>query len=61
VEPFLAELSGQPVFIAMQWEGREWLFSREARARFDYLFTDGMTFTDHRGRARGCGSTPRWR
>jgi hypothetical protein len=55
VEPFLAELSGQRVFIAMQW------FSREARARFDNVFTDGMTFTDHRGRAGGCGSTTRWR
>jgi len=52
IEPFLADLRSEPVFVAMQAEGREWvtLFSREARARFDYVFTDGMTFTDHRGR-----------
>ena len=52
VEPFLSDLRDKPVFIAMQAEGREWvsLFSRQARARFDYVFTDGMTFIDHRGR-----------
>lgn len=48
----LKQLEGQPVFTAMQAEGREWvaMFSRETRARFDYVFTDGMTFTDARGR-----------
>ena len=36
----------------MQAEGREWvkLFSREAIARFDYVFTDAMTITDTRGK-----------
>jgi histidinol phosphatase-like PHP family hydrolase len=36
----------------MQAEGREWvtLFSPEAIAKFDYVFTDGMTWTDHKGR-----------
>ena len=36
----------------MQAEGREWpkLFSKEAIARFDYVFTDAMTIVDHRGR-----------
>jgi hypothetical protein len=36
----------------MQGEGREWTttFSSEARARFDYTFTDALTFTDHKGR-----------
>jgi hypothetical protein len=48
---FLKEMEGQPVFVAMQAEGREWvdMFSPEVRAQFDYVFTDSMTFTDHRG------------
>jgi hypothetical protein len=51
IEPFLKTMAGQPVFVGMQAEGREWvkLFSREAVKRFDYVFTDAMTFTDHRG------------
>jgi hypothetical protein len=49
---FLDGLQGQPVFIGMQAEGREWqrLFSKETVARFDYVFTDAMTIVDHRGR-----------
>ena len=45
-------LDGQPVFKGMQAEGREWvtMFSKEAIAKFDYVFTDAMTFTDHRGK-----------
>jgi hypothetical protein len=36
----------------MQAEGREWvsIFSRETRARFDYVFTDSMTWTNPAGR-----------
>lgn len=36
---------------AMQAEGREWLdlFSEESRDRFDYVFTDAMTWTNNRG------------
>jgi histidinol phosphatase-like PHP family hydrolase len=36
----------------MQAEGREWtrMFSRETAARFDYIFTDSMTWTDNRGK-----------
>jgi hypothetical protein len=36
---------------AMQAEGREWLdlFSNESRERFDYAFTDAMTWTNNRG------------
>ena len=36
---------------AMQAEGREWLdlFSGESRERFDYVFTDAMTWTNNRG------------
>ena len=39
-------------FQAMQGEGREWAttFSQHAREQFDYVFTDAMTFTDHKGR-----------
>jgi hypothetical protein len=52
IEHFVQSLKGQPVFIGMQAEGREWprLFSKEAVARFDYVFTDAMTIIDHRGR-----------
>jgi hypothetical protein len=48
---FLKKMEGQPVFIGMQAEGREWvdMFSPEVRGQFDYVFTDSMTFTDHRG------------
>lgn len=39
-------------YIAMQAEGREWvnIFSRESIQKFDYVFTDAMTFTDEKGR-----------
>lgn len=39
-------------YLGMQAEGREWLniFSKETMAKFDYVFTDGMTFTDAKGR-----------
>jgi histidinol phosphatase-like PHP family hydrolase len=40
------------VFLGLQAEGREWvnIFSRESMNKFDYVFTDGMTFTDAKGR-----------
>jgi hypothetical protein len=52
VRAFAASLKGQPVFKAMQAEGREWtqMFSRSAAALFDYVFTDSMTWTDNRGK-----------
>jgi hypothetical protein len=52
LEPFLREMRGKPVFLAFQAEGREWvrLFSRGALERFDYIFTDSMTWTDDSGR-----------
>jgi histidinol phosphatase-like PHP family hydrolase len=39
-------------FLAMQAEGREWvdIFSKESIGKFDYAFTDAMTFTDEKGR-----------
>ena len=52
VRRFFESVKGQPVFIAMQAEGREWtqMFSRSAAALFDYVFTDSMTWTDNRGK-----------
>jgi histidinol phosphatase-like PHP family hydrolase len=39
-------------YVGMQAEGREWMnnFSKASYSRFDYIFTDGMTFTDAKGR-----------
>lgn len=39
-------------YSAMQAEGREWvtIFSTESINKFDYVFTDAMTFVDERGR-----------
>jgi hypothetical protein len=49
---YLNSMAGQPVFVAMQAEGREWvnMFSRDAIAKFDYVFTDAMTIVDNQGR-----------
>jgi len=49
---YMDTVKGQPIFRGMQAEGREWvtLFSAEAVAKFDYVFTDAMTFTDSKGR-----------
>jgi hypothetical protein len=49
---YINEVAGSPTFKGMQAEGREWitLFSEEAIAKFDYVFTDAMTFTDSKGR-----------
>jgi hypothetical protein len=51
LKAYLRKMEGQPVYVAMQAEGREWvkLFSPEVIAKFDYVFTDSMTFTDQRG------------
>ena len=45
-------LEGWPVFKAMQAEGREWvnMFSPEMIAKFDYVFSDALTFHDKQGR-----------
>jgi len=52
VRRYADSMKGQPVFVAMQAEGREWtgMFSRQVVALFDYVFTDSMTWTDNRGR-----------
>ncbi len=53
IDSVLATFRGYPQFyIAMQAEGREWVntFSKESIDKFDYVFTDCMTFTDEKGR-----------
>jgi hypothetical protein len=49
---YLEGIHKEPVFKAMQCEGREWvtLFTPKAVAGFDYIFTDAMTWTDNKGR-----------
>lgn len=49
---FVDSLKGQPCFIAMQAEGREWtqMFSDKGAGLFDYIFTDSMTWTDNHGK-----------
>lgn len=49
---YLDTMRSQPFILAMQGEGREWVttFSKEARDEFDYVFTDALTFTDHKNR-----------
>jgi hypothetical protein len=48
---YVETMKGQGVYVGMQAEGREWveLFSAEAIAQFDYVFTDAMTWTDDAG------------
>lgn len=49
---FHESMKGQPCYIAMQAEGREWMqmFTRKAVGLFDYVFTDSMTWTDNHGK-----------
>jgi hypothetical protein len=51
VHEYLDSMKGQPCYVALQGEGREWmtLTSPESIARFDYCFTDAMTFRDDKG------------
>jgi hypothetical protein len=52
VKEYITANRSVPVFHAMQGEGREWVetFSKEARQMFDFVFTDALTFHDHKGR-----------
>ena len=52
VREFVESTKHLPFYFGMQGEGREWpaTFSAESRHLFDYVFTDAMTFTDHKGR-----------
>lgn len=49
---WLEDMKESPFLLAMQAEGREWvnLFSPQVIDRFDYVFTDAMTFTDAAGK-----------
>ena len=53
IENFLAGYSKPPqTYLAMQAEGREWLemFSKDIINKFDYVFTDAMTWTNNNGK-----------
>ncbi|MEG1934374.1 MAG: hypothetical protein RR141_00130, partial [Rikenellaceae bacterium] len=52
VKQYRDTTSHMPFFFGMQGEGREWVstFSPKSRAMFDYVFTDAMTFLDHKNR-----------
>lgn len=52
VRAYLETMRDQPCYVAMQAEGREWrsCVSRDLAARFDYIFTDAMTFSDDKGK-----------
>lgn len=53
LKTFLGSYKKSPLtFLAIQAEGREWvkLFSKENIAKFDYVFTDGMTWTNDKGK-----------
>jgi hypothetical protein len=53
IDSALATMKDYPQFYkAMQAEGREWvdIFTTESMNKFDYVFTDAMTFTDAKGR-----------
>jgi hypothetical protein len=53
IDSVIALFRNYPQFyVAMQAEGREWvnIFSKVSIEKFDYVFTDAMTFTDAKGR-----------
>jgi len=52
LEAFLRQMDGKPAYKAMQAEGREWvrMFTKATLEKFDYVFTDSMTWTDDKGK-----------
>ena len=52
LETFLLEMRGRPAYVAFQAEGREWvrLFTKATLEKFDYVFTDAMTWSDGTGK-----------
>lgn len=52
VYEYYNEVKDMPFLRGVQGEGRKWTatFSQKALGVFDYLFTDGMTIVDHKGR-----------
>ncbi len=51
LEEFYSQFNDVPIFLAMQAEGREWVttFGKASIAKYDYVFTDAMTFSDRQG------------
>jgi hypothetical protein len=49
---WLESMKNSPFLLAMQAEGREWvkMFSPGVIKKFDYVFTDAMTYTDPSGK-----------
>jgi hypothetical protein len=49
---WLESMKNSPFLLAMQAEGREWVrnFSPAVLNKFDYVFTDAMTYTDESGK-----------
>jgi hypothetical protein len=52
ISDFVDSMRHVPAYLAMQGEGREWptTFAESSREKFDFVFTDALTFTDHAGR-----------
>lgn len=53
IDSVISDMKKYPQFYkGMQAEGREWvnIFSKKSIDKFDYVFTDAMTFTDDKGR-----------
>lgn len=53
IDSVISDMKKYPQFYkGMQAEGREWvnIFSKKSIDKFDYVFTDAMTFTDEKGR-----------
>ncbi len=48
---FINSMKNSPFYIGMQAEGREWVttFSKSVIDKFDYVFTDAMTYFDDNG------------
>ncbi len=52
INEWFVSMKNEPFLKPMQAEGREWveMFSREVIDKFDYRFTDALTWTDNKGR-----------
>ena len=51
-EQYLTNMRGQPVFVALQGGGPDWvkMFSKETVAKFDYVISDAMIYMDDNGK-----------
>jgi len=52
LEAYADTVNVPETYLAMQAEGREWvrLFSKKTMSRFDYVFTDALTWTNDKGK-----------